>query len=206
MATVLDISILSNLSVIFIFIAIFVMGWGLLYFINPFQFKDENKKKVYSVLSFAISFLVILSPGVLGLMVFAIPWLTVILLAAFFLLFFARMFNPELSGENLIKMPVVYGFMIFFAALIFLFGLGGIFGQSLLETQPGVDNGGFTTPEDTFVPVDQTGGGTLSPGNTGAPASNDFGANIILTLFHPNILGMLFMMLLGTVTILLIAR
>ncbi len=210
MATVLDISILSNLSIIFAFIAIFTAGWGLLYLVNPFGFKDDNKKKVYSVLAFALAFIVILSPIALGLIIFSIPWLTVILMAAFFLLFFARIFNPNMETGKLIEKPVVYGFLIFFTAIVFLFGLGGIFGQDLLETQPGVSDQvdqatGQTVPADSFVPV-----GEIRPapngGGQGAPVSNDFGSNLILTLFHPNILGMLFMLMLGTITILLIGR
>lgn len=210
MATVLDISILSNLSIIFVFIAVFVAGWGLLYFVNPFGFKDENKKKVYSVLAFALAFIVILSPAVLGLMVFSIPWLTIILMGAFFLLFFAKMFDPNLPTKDLIGKPVVLGFLIFFTALVFLFGMGGIFGQALLETQPGVAEEvdratGQNGPTDSFVPVHE-----MRPSNGGTPRtptqSEDFGANLILTLFHPNILGMLFMLLLATITILLLAR
>lgn len=210
MATVLDISILSNLSIIFVFVAIFTAGWGLLYLVNPFGFKDDNKKKVYSVLAFALAFIVILSPIVLGLIVFSIPWLTVILMAAFFLLFFAKIFDPGLPTQDLIGKPVVYGFLIFFTALVFLFGMGGIFGQALLETQPGVGEQvdqatGQTVPADSFVPVGEV---RPAPSGNGAPASGsqDFGSNLILTLFHPNILGMLFMLLLGTVTILLIGR
>ncbi len=207
MATVLDISILNNLSIVFVFVAVFTAGWGLLYFVNPFGFKDDNKKKVYSVLAFALTFIVILSPTVLGLIVFSIPWLTMVLMVAFFLLFFAKMFDTGLATDKLIRMPVVYGFLIFFVAVIVLFGLGGTFGQTLLETQPGVADqvdaaNGQTTPTDTFIPAGEVRPAPSQP----LTQESDFGTNLILTLFHPNILGMLFLMVLGTVTILLLAR
>ena len=213
MATVLDFSILSNLSVIFIFIAVFIGGWGLLSMIDIFGFKDEGRKKIYAVLAFALAFLVILSRPVLGLVAFSIPWFSVILFVAFFMLFFAKMFDPGLDTASLIKDTRVYGFLIFFVGVVVLFALGGVFGQALLEQSTGVSDAdritGVTTPVDSFVPADEfvdQAPRSIEGSVTPPAASNSFAANIVLTLFHPKILGMLFMMLLGTITILLLAR
>lgn len=219
MATVLDFSVLSSLSIVFVFVAIFVGAWGLLMMLNPFNF-DEKKKNVYSVLAFALAFIFILSRPVVSVISFSIPWFAVLVIITFFMLFFTKMIDPGFDTAALPKEPVVYGFLIAFTVIIVLFGMAATFGQDLLEAQPGVSDAdvirGETRPTDTFVPVDEdpavvaerqiTTGGIPVNGAVTPTASSNIGSNIILTLFHPKILGMLFMMVLATMTILLIGR
>jgi hypothetical protein len=217
-STVLDFGILTNFSFIFIFLAVFLAGWGLLLKIDFFKLGNEGRK-LYSVMAFALSFIVILSPGVVELLAFMIPWLTIVLFIAFFMLFFAMVFNPDLDTAWLIGQGPVYGFLITFVVIILLFGLSGVFGQDLLEAQPGVGGvsdadliRGEALPADEFVPVGDAPTspleGQVGASNAGghAPQERDIGSEIILTLFHPSILGMFFVLLLATVTMLLIAR
>ncbi len=209
MATVLDFSILGSLSVVFVFLAVFIGAWGLLSTTDMLGLKD--KKSVYAVLALAIAFLVVLSQNVLNLVAFTMPWFAVLTFVGFFMLFFAKMFNPNLNGAELIRKSEVHGFLIFFTAIIVIFGLANSFGQQLLEKQPGVTTAdqisGNTMPTNTFVPVNQSSATNASnTASTTAPSTGNIGSNIVLTIFNPKILGMLFMMLLGTVTILLIAR
>jgi hypothetical protein len=220
MATVLDFTILSSLSIIFVFIAVFIGAWALMMMVNPFSFKDDAKKKTYSVMAFALAFLVIMSPPVLSIIVFSVPWFALLLIVAFFLLFFAKVVGPKGVPDDLSKQSVVYGFMIFFTVVIILFGLANSFGQVLLEEQPGYGADadrirGDVRPVDTFSPTDEAEmPGTFDPDSpppvnqrpAGAIAQDDIASNIVLTLFHPRILGMLFMMLLATITMLLIAK
>ncbi len=208
MTTVLDYSILTNFSIIFIFLAIFIAGWGLLIKIDFFKLGSEGKK-LYSVMAFALAFLVIMSPGAVQIFSFAIPWFTILLFIAFFMLFFAMVFNPDLDTGWLMNQGVVYGFLITFTVIIMLFAFANAFGQDLLEAQPGVSGAEQVEgPSDEFVPVDDVDQPRASASGSGgpAPADRDLGSNIILTLFHPKILGMLFVFLLATVTMLLIAR
>ena len=94
MATVLDTSILGNLSLVFVFLILFAGGWGLLRLINPFRIKDE-KMSLYALLAFALAFIVMLSPSVINIITFSIPWFTVIMMVAFFMLLFAQMFSTD---------------------------------------------------------------------------------------------------------------
>ena len=220
MTTVLDFGILTNFSFIFIFLAVFLVGWGLLLKVDFFKLGAEGRR-IYSVIAFALAFIVILSPGIVELLSFMIPWLTVILFITFFMLFFAMIFDQNLDTQWLINQGTVYGFLITFVVIILLFGLSGVFGQQLLEAQPGVGGGELSDadrvraegmPADQFVPAEQAPSspleGQVGASNAGghAPEQRDIGSEIILTLFHPNILGMLFVLILATVTMLLIAR
>lgn len=215
MATVLDFSILSSLSIIFIFIATFIASWGVTLAIDPFKLKDQGKK-IYAILAFALSFIVILYKPVLSIIAFSIPWFAIVLMIGFFMIFFIQMFSTDLDLKYLVKHPSVWGFLIFFVVVIFLFALSNSIGQELLEQQVGPTDAdliqGNFGATDEFIPVEEydNGGGpgavnsasvSAQPGNTGT-----VGNNIVLTLFHPKILGMLFMMLLGTITMLMIAK
>lgn len=216
MATVLDFGILTNFSGVFIFLLIFLGVWALFIKIDFFNM-GEAGRRIYSIMAFAIAFLVILSPGAVELFAFAIPWFAILLFIAFFMLFFSMMFNPDLDTGWLINQGVVYGFLITFVVIIMLFAFAAVFGQTLLETQPGVENGGTSEfssdglPADSFVPEDEVPPSELE-GQVGvsnaASGSTDrnIGEEIILTLFHPNILGMLFVLVLAAVTMLLIAK
>lgn len=180
--------------------------------IDPFKTGDKNKS-IYALLAFALSFLVMLSPSFLAMFRFAIPWFSLLILVGFFMLFFFSMFSDNYDLGWLGKQPVVYGFVIFFVAIIIIFAFANAFGQDLLEAQPGVTDAdriqGDTRPVDEFVPAEDFD--SLETGRTGDTAvpttqANDLGSNIVLTLFHPKILGTLFMLLLATITILLIGR
>ncbi len=212
MSTVLDYSILSDFSIIFIFLTVFLAGLGLMRYIDFFKMGSDSK--LYAVLAFALSFIVVMSPTVVDIFTFAIPWLSIVLLIGFFLLFFAKMFNTDLDTAYLIGQGPVYGFLIAFVVIIFLFALSFSFGQDLLEEQPGFRDldriQGETVPRDTFVPEGQVppafeGQSSVSQ-QRAAQDQRDLGSNIVLTLFHPRILGMLFVILIATATILLIAR
>ena len=206
---VLDFSILSSLSVIFVFLAVFITGWGVSMMIDPFKLGDD-RKKIYSLLAFALAFIIILSRPVLAIISFSIPWFTVLLMIGFFMLFFSKMLSPDLDVSELAGKPNVYGFLIFFTGIILLFGMAGVFGQSLLEKQPGVTAAdqitGETQPTDQFVPVDEFVPQEKQGVSAVVAPQGDLGSNIVLTLFHPNVLGMLFMLILATITILLIGR
>lgn len=216
MATVLDFSILTNFSVVFIFLTVFLAGWGMFLKTDFFNL-GEKGKRIYSVMAFALAFLVVLSPTVVEIFAFAIPWLTVLLFLAFFMLFFVLMFNPDFDTGWLIEQGTTYGFLITFVVIIMLFAFANSFGQDLLETQPGVGEDidriqGESLPADSFVAEEDVQPGELETQNgvsnagSGAPVQRDIGSNIVLTLFHPKVLGMFFVMVLATVTMLLIAR
>jgi len=193
MAT-LDISILNSVSTVIVFMLVFVGTWGMLSLIDPFK---DKARSFYGIIAFLAAILVVLSTKTVNVILMATPWLMLLGMIAFFFLFFARLF-----GGNDIQIPIgeprVYGWVIFFVAIVLLFAIGNSFGQDLLSAQaPGV--------APTTEPVVLENGTVIEgPGAYSAVASNDFGRNLTLTLFHPKILGILFLFILGTLAILLL--
>jgi hypothetical protein len=175
----------------------FVGGWGMLMLVDPFK---EKGRSFYGILSFLLAVMVVLSRKAVSVILVATPWLMLLILIAFFFLFFAKM----LGGPG-VQIPIgegkVYGWLIFFVAVIILFAIGNSFGQDLLNAQ--VPEQPATISPVPVIAENGTVIGTATP-QFDTVASNDFGKNLTLTLFHPKILGILFLFLLGTLTILLL--
>lgn len=190
MAAVLDISILNSFTIVFIFLLVFIGVWGVMTWVDPFKGKGSS---IYGLIAFLLAVLVALSRNVVSFILTATPWVLVLGLVAFFFIFFAKMFGV---GDASIASAFGghIGWFIFFIALIILFSLGAAFGPGLLSA---------SVPTSTPTDANATGG---IDGTTGSTASGDFGTNLVFTLFHPKIIGVLFLCILGTLTILLVAK
>lgn len=182
MATVLDISILNSFTIVVVFLLVFVGGWGVLMYADPFKEKGKN---FYGLIAFFIAVLTVVSKGVMDIILFSTPWLVFLVLIGFFFIFFAKMFFVSESSLRDAMTGPVKGWLIFFVAIIMLFGFAFTYGQSLLSST---------------VPTQET---TVSSTDTG---SGSFGGNLLSTLFHPKILGVLFMFMLGTLAILMLGK
>ncbi len=196
----IDISLLGTATNIIIFMLVFVGGWGVLQVANPF--KDAGKS-LYGLLAFLVAIVVVMSRQMVSVITFATPWFILLGLVGFFFIFFAKMFGSADSSITNAWEGRGVGWLIFFVSLIVIFALGNSFGQDLLsKTQPG-------QPTQSVVPVETLPDGTVIVQDTGSVAgpgtnSNDFGQNLVLTLFHPKILGVMFLFLMGTLTILML--
>lgn len=203
MATI-DISILNSVTIIIVFMLIFVGGWGVLQVANPF--KDAGKS-LYGLMAFLLAVLMVLSSNTVEIVLFATPWLILLALIGFYFIFYARMFGTS-EGDitNVFKNKLV-GWMVFLGALVIVFAIGSSYGPELADaTTPGTvvptvpTNTGevIVTEDGTVIVNDDTS--VVGP----ATATNDFGRNLTMILFHPKILGVAFLFLLGTLTILLL--
>jgi hypothetical protein len=210
MATVIDISILNSVTIIIVFMLIFVGGWGMLSWVDPF--KDKGKS-FYGLLAFLLAVLVVLSRKTVSVILVATPWLILLLLIAFFFIFFAKVFGTSDSTITWAFNNKALGWVIFFVALILVFAIGNSFGQDLLASSVPGQPVPTTLPEGSVVNADGSvilpDGSIVVPDETGAVpggsvATGNFGTNLVATLFHPKILGVLFLFLLGTLTILLL--
>jgi hypothetical protein len=203
---VLDYSLLANFSGFFLWLLIFLVAYGLLRMTD--MLKLGNDSKIYSLIAFVLAFLLLLSDIFTTILTYALPWLMILILVAFFLLFFAKMMNPDLDASKILGEGLPQGLLITFTVIIFLFAMGAALGDDVLEAQTGVDisqlseaelAAGETIPENTFVPAEQ-----LS--NAGSAATLDRRTNIANTIFHPNVLGMLLLLLISMTAIFTLAK
>jgi len=187
MATFIDISIIKNFSVLFTFILVFVIIYGLL---EVFKVFGEGRNGLNAMIAVVIAFLVSISTGVTTVIQTFTPWFTIIIIVIFFILFAVRMFGVSTADitKAFANNTSILTFIIIFAVVILLFSLGAGFGQQTLDQ--GQKNG-TTTSTAT--------GNVTSTTNTGS-----FNQNLYNTIYHPKILGLVLMMLIVVVAMLLL--
>ncbi|MAG39251.1 hypothetical protein CMO90_04155 [Candidatus Woesearchaeota archaeon] len=187
MATFLDISVLGNFSIIFVFLLIFTVIFAFLEFSNPF---GKGRKGLHSLIALSIAFLIVISEAAVMMINFMTPWFLVLFLFIFFMLFSVRIFGvSEADTISLIKNPQVYPYLIVFGVIILIASFATTFGQILLEQGTGTEQVDKPT---IILPGDVIGGSTQT---------TSFGENVLNTIVHPKVLGMIAILLVGMFTI-----
>ena len=202
MATFLDIGILKNFSIVFTWLLIYVVVFGLLEWKSPF---GKDKKGFNVMVAFAIAFLGVISTSARYFIEFITPWFLVMALVIFFILFIVRMFGlSDSSVENIIKDNMAHTWLIVLSIVIVLMALGASFGQQLLETGTGAQSSGSAPSMSPQSPSTADQANTIQQGPN--PPSNNFAGNTLQIFVHPKVLGMIFILLLGTFTIYFLSR
>lgn len=200
MATFLDIGLLPHFGSIFIVLIIFLLLFGMLEYMKVF---GEGKRGLHALIALfiALMFLVYKVPSLMVSMM--IPWFVVFIIFIFFTLLMVRMFaHGEADIKKLLGDPNVYPFLIIILVLILFLALGNAFGQSLLEKGTGAQNNQVNTANTSGGYYDLE---PATPGTT-STATPSFTTNLLNTLRHPKVLGMLFVFLVGAFTLLLLTK
>ena len=211
MATFADFSLFQFLSPVFMFLLVFVVVYG---FLNMFKmFKGLSwANGVNAIIALVCAFFVVGSGVAFRLLATMTPWFATLIIVLFLIFFVLRMFvgDNDAYFDNLIRHNALKWVIIVLFIIIVIASLSQTFGQSLLEEQVGsqeviVDEDGNEiiverVGEDRYqeVPARQ------SP--QGSTATDDFGNNVLQTIIHPKVLGLILFMLIGFFTILLIAK
>lgn len=194
MATFLDIGILENFSIVFVFLLVFSIILALLEYSKPFG--KENTRGLHGIIALAISFLVIISKTAVLMINSLIPWFLVLFLFIFFGLFAIRMFGVSESDTiALIKSRRFYPWIMIAVIVILIASLSSSFGQTLLSKGTGLDGEDVEAGE--IIPDGIEGGSTQT---------TSFGENVLNTVFHPKVLGLIMIMLIGLFTVLFLTK
>lgn len=198
MATFLDIGLLENFGVVFVILLIFLIVFGLLEYINAF---GKDRRGLHAIIAFVVALFFLLSKVAVTMVRMMVPWFMVIVIFLFFSMFIIRMFGAkEQHMFELIKDPNVYPWVIIFIVLILLLSLGNAFGQSLLERGEGAQ---------TSTNYSAEGAGTgLQPSTAGSRSTTttSFTTNLLNTIRHPKVLGLLFVALVGLFSLIFLTK
>ncbi len=216
MASFLDVTLLGRVHVIFLWLLVYVIVWGLLTTVKPFGSKAPTSP--YALIALVAASLAVTSTALKTLVEFITPWFVFLIIFLFFLMFMLRMFGlGDKDMTKIIKDGTVYSSLVVVVIIIVLFGLGEAFGQRSLEVAnrqaaPAASGGELPVIGPEGSPA-QGPGGTQGveyrrprPGEVGATNTGDFSLNFINTLFHPKVLGILAMILIAFVTVWLLGR
>jgi hypothetical protein len=196
MATFLDIGLFEHFGVILVVLIVFLILFGILEYIKAF---GEGKRGLHALIAFIVALLFLVSKVASNMVKMMVPWFMVLVIFIFFTMFMVRMFGlGEGDMKKLIGDPNVYPWIIIFAVLILFLALGNAFGQSLLERGVGSSTSNNYTGGSTIVqPEVQPTTSTTTP---------SFTTNLLNTLRHPKVLGMLFVFLVGLFTLIFLTK
>lgn len=219
MATFLDIGILGYFSVIFAFLLVFVLMYGLLSWVKPF---GEKQTGIYAIIGLAFSILSITNNNILRMIYFLTPWFFILLFIGFIIIFTLMLFGWDMKilSDRTTKTNFKT-YAIILVVVVIVFGIGNAFGQDTLEEGQGMINNGNgqttqtnysgtqTTPTVTDVDPTNIPDPTNRNPNSGTPestATDDFGTNVLNTFVNPQILGLILIMFIGAFAMFFITK
>jgi len=194
MATLLDLGLLNYFSVIFPFLLIFVLTYAVL---SKTKFLGENNG-IYGLIAFCLAMMTIFVPNVVTMINIMTPWL--VLLFVFLILSVVALMALGMNFDTVAKYmnadwSVVHWVIFAFVLLIFLGSLASSFSDSL--TPYDSDSTGESYSGSKMSAEDLTTGQSTDTG--------DFSGNIAAVIFHPKILGALFLLLVCVFTVAIMA-
>lgn len=186
MATFIDLFLLERFSIIFTFLLVFAVMYAVLEFAKVLG----DNKGIHAIIALAVSVLMLISKSALEVVNFTIPWFVILFIMSVFGIIGYKLFagSDADMGAMLKDSPGFRNLVLIIVLVIFLFGIGRVFGQNV---------GPYLAQENTTQSVDADGIPSTSTG--------DFSENLTATLFHPKVLGMILILLVATVTIALLA-
>ena len=201
----MDVSLTAHFTSIYVFLLVFTGVYALL---EKTKILGGEKKNLNAIIAVVFALLIITSKAATAFISFVLPWFFILGLIMLFMIFMGKMFG---KSDKDIQWAFSYGttspvitWIIIFVALILIFGFSSMFGQDLLEDAEGVP------AEDSNInaPIDESSSDTpLDVGyGAGDVASSDYGSNVLSTIFHPKVMGMLALFLVGLSAILLITK
>lgn len=204
MASILDIGLLDFFKPIFIFLLVFA---GLYALLTTTKIFGDAKKigGLNAIIAFVIAIIVTLSKPIVNFLMFVLPWFFILVLVLVILIFIGKIFGKtdkdiQWAFSYRTKSPVIT-WIIIFIAIIVLVGFMNLGGQSLLEQNPEFvegENGTHAVVNSDDSDVLPQAGKEL---NTG---TKDYEDNVLATIIHPKVLGIIALLIVGLISILLI--
>ncbi len=169
MATLFDISLLQTFDIVFAAVLIFAIVFALLRKTGALG----ASLGVDAVVAAAAAFLVIISEKAVEVINFMIPWFVVAFLFIMLLLLVYQIFGVgEKDIANYLRNDRGLGWLLFgVGIIIFIAALGNSLGQTFLE--------------------EGSGGNATSISGAGGVATDNFQTNVVSTLRHPKVIGMM---------------
>jgi hypothetical protein len=175
MVTFLDIGLLQHVSIIFPFILVFAVTYGILQFLKPLG----DDKGINSLIAVCIAAILLFSQSAVRIINYAAPWFAVLFIFFFFMiLLFRQVGAPSEAIEKVMSSwGTVHWWLLALGILIMLGALSEVYGPRLSP----------------YGEVNVTQEGEVVSGvvdETGKPVEGDYRTELTKILFHPRVLGL----------------
>ena len=181
MASFLDISLLGHFSDVFIILFVFVAIYAVLLFKGPFG----SNKGLNALIAFAIAMIMAFSKPALTIVADTIPWAVLLMLVLMMTLLASKSVGVDLP-LSLTKNLGTWTLVIM--VIVFVINVSMQFGQS---AGPYLSNGSVNPDY-------------VEAGGEGDVASGSYAQNFGATLFHPKVLAMLLVLIIGLFSVFLV--
>ena len=185
MATLLDISLLGHFSDVFVILFVFTTVYAILLFKNPFG----GNKGLNALLAFGISMIMAFQPKMLGIISDTVPWAVVMMVIIMSVFLATRSIGLDLP-TGLTKNLGTW--LLVSLLVIFVINISMKFGDTAGPYVGGGVNGTIIDPDNVIA------------NGQGDVATDSFAANFGATLFHPKVLAMLLILIIGLFSVLLV--
>ena len=179
MASVLDIGLLDKFSFLFTMLLVVVIVYGVLEYTKFFG----DRQGLHIMFAFLVGVMLLLVPSVNQVISIITPWFILLFVFILLIIIAYKMLgatDADIKSAMSTNKSIIYWILIF-AVIILLGGLGKVFFS-------GGDNAIGVTANET---------GVSTAGEIGQTGVGAFYA----TLFHPKVLGLIFLLLIGVFTI-----
>lgn len=194
MATFLDIGLTSYFGSIFVMLFVFVLLFAIL---QKSSILGKNKG-LHGIMAFCISVMTLFVPGVVTIIGVMTPWfvLLFILFAIFMVILnFMGVSESKITSYMSHDWQVVHWFLFVIALIVFIGAIGTVYGGSLLPySGANAENASLQLSDGSMKNAD--GGLTGQTTNTG-----DFNQNVGRVIFHPKTIGLVFVLIVASLTI-----
>mgnify|MGYP006294370653 CR=1 FL=1 len=189
MVTILDSGILEHFTIIFSLVFVIAVVYGVFQMTKMFG----DNKGLHALIALIVGLLVIMVPDITQIISTMIPWFALLFIFILFVLMAYKIFGA--TDEDIASVlhtdNVVIWVIIIVVIVIVIASFSNVYGQRLLSESADEGKAG------------ESGGESAEEGESTGTTS--FGQNVSSTIFHPKVLGMLFILVIAIFTIALLA-
>jgi hypothetical protein len=178
--------------------------WIIVYALLGFTGFFKTQQHLRGLIAIMAALLTLASPKVLMVVSLIVPWFSILFVFIAMMLLGIMIFGVK--AETITKWVeekdnATVNFVIIIAAIIFVAGLGFVFFSD--GGAPATNEGQIIIDQDgnTITTYDQEGN-VIMPGSVGERGQSA----LMATLFHPKVLGAVFVLLLGLFTVMLLVK
>jgi len=177
---VFDIALLGHFSIIFPFLLAWVIVFGVLSYTKSFG----DNKGLHSIIALCLAFLFVLSKDAVQVINFASPWFVLFFIFIIFVIMAFKVFGAtDADIMGVMKNPefrYISTIIAILSIIIIIASFSNVMGQRTLEEGTDID---------------------AIEASDGSTATSDFSSNVMNTIFHPQVLGLLVILIIASLTI-----